>query len=484
MPAQPGRLADGALGRLHGERVARAAAVVVEVDPAGEVLVEHRPRLPRRRRGRSRGRPAGRRRCPRSGRRRRARSARPSPPRPAPRAPGRAAGRGARSSGRACRACRRAAADGRAARRGAVRSRSSRSSYASISRMEERAASLRRAAPEDARARAGRGARCGGRRGASCRAGRGLLAEVSPSPGRRGRCRGARRGPRGRGTRRGSSGRPGSPLRRAARRSRARRRSRRAYARHHRSRRDDADHLAGADRLARARRTARGRRRRASACTSFSIFIASTMQITWPAATESPSATSTESTVPCIGLTTASRPPAPAALAGRARRAAARPSSAQGGSGTSSRDVEAAAVELDGRHALPEPAVRGCRLPLLPHATTAAACSASCSDSTTPWHVPPSTKHGWREQRAVEAEQRRHAADLELVERAQHPAPRVLAVDAVHDQLRDHRVVERRDLRAVLHARVDAHARAPPARGSPRSVPGVGQEAAWTGPPR
>src|SRR3954462_3510781 len=46
------------------------------------------------------------------------------------------------------------------------------------------------------------------------------------------------------------------------------------------------------------------------ACTSFSIFIASTMQTTWPAATSSPSATSTARTVPCIGLTTASLPPA------------------------------------------------------------------------------------------------------------------------------------------------------------------------------
>ena len=33
------------------------------------------------------------------------------------------------------------------------------------------------------------------------------------------------------------------------------------------------------------------------------------------------------------------------------------------------------------------------------------------------------------EERAMEAEQRRHALDHELVERAQHPAPRVLAVD-------------------------------------------------------
>ena len=38
------------------------------------------------------------------------------------------------------------------------------------------------------------------------------------------------------------------------------------------------------------------------ACTSFSIFIASITASTWPAVTVSPSATSTASTVPCIGV--------------------------------------------------------------------------------------------------------------------------------------------------------------------------------------
>ena len=56
----------------------------------------------------------------------------------------------------------------------------------------------------------------------------------------------------------------------------------------------------------------------------------------------------------------------------------------------------------------------------------------------------------------MEAEQRRRAADLELVERAQHPHPGVLAVDAVDDQLGDHRVVETADLGAGHDARVDA----------------------------
>jgi hypothetical protein len=41
----------------------------------------------------------------------------------------------------------------------------------------------------------------------------------------------------------------------------------------------------------------------------------------------------------------------------------------------------------------------------------------------------------------VEAEQRFRACDHEFVERAKHPHARVLAVDAVHDELRDHRVV-------------------------------------------
>ena len=43
----------------------------------------------------------------------------------------------------------------------------------------------------------------------------------------------------------------------------------------------------------------------------------------------------------------------------------------------------------------------------------------------------------------MEPEQRLDAADLELAERAQHATPRRLAVGVVHDQLRDHRVVER-----------------------------------------
>ena len=58
----------------------------------------------------------------------------------------------------------------------------------------------------------------------------------------------------------------------------------------------------------------------------------------------------------------------------------------------------------------------------------------------------------------MEAEQGRHASDLELVERAQHPHAGVLAVDAVDDQLRDHRVVEAGDLGAGDDPGIDAYA--------------------------
>src|SRR5256885_7967475 len=46
------------------------------------------------------------------------------------------------------------------------------------------------------------------------------------------------------------------------------------------------------------------------------------------------------------------------------------------------------------------------------------------------------------EQRAVEAEERRHSTDLVLAQRAQHPVARVLAVGAVNAELCDQGVVE------------------------------------------
>ena len=132
-----------------------------------------------------------------------------------------------------------------------------------------------------------------------------------------------------------------------------------------------ADHLAGRDRLAGDDRQLARRRRRGGACTSFSIFIASTTQSTWPAATSSPSATSTASTVPCIGLTTASSPasrPRRRAPRSRRARASARPRRL----GLDERDVEAAAVELDHARRARATARRRrptARLPLS-HATT------------------------------------------------------------------------------------------------------------------
>ena len=81
------------------------------------------------------------------------------------------------------------------------------------------------------------------------------------------------------------------------------------------------------------------------------------------------------------------------------------------------------------------------------------------------------------EERPVEPDERLHARDLELHERTKHPAPCVLAIDVVHDELRHHRVVQRGDLGAGVHARVDAHAR-PCRRPVGRDPPRARQEAA------
>src|SRR5688572_4480976 len=81
------------------------------------------------------------------------------------------------------------------------------------------------------------------------------------------------------------------------------------------------------------------------------------------------------------------------------------------------------------------------------------------------------------EQCPVEAEQRRHACDLVLVERPQHAAPGVLSIDAVDAELRDERIVEADDFPPRVDAGVDAYARAgrlPVAR----DPPGRGQKAA------
>src|SRR5438270_4510507 len=83
---------------------------------------------------------------------------------------------------------------------------------------------------------------------------------------------------------------------------------------------------------------------------------------------------------------------------------------------------------------------------------------------------------GMLEQRPVETEQRRDAADLVLVERAQHPPPSVLAVDAVDDELRDQRVVQVDDLTARRNPRVDSDARTPRLAVA-RDPPWTGQQA-------
>ena len=58
----------------------------------------------------------------------------------------------------------------------------------------------------------------------------------------------------------------------------------------------------------------------------------------------------------------------------------------------------------------------------------------------------------------MEREQRLQAVDLVLAERPQHPPGRLVAVDVPDDQLGDHRVVHRRDLRPWADAGVDADA--------------------------
>ena len=73
------------------------------------------------------------------------------------------------------------------------------------------------------------------------------------------------------------------------------------------------------------------------------------------------------------------------------------------------------------------------------------------------------------EKGTMEAQQRGWAIDHELLERAEHPQAGAVPVDVVDDELRDHRVVERRDLVAGADPRVDPDSRAAglPIRGDP-----------------
>ena len=162
------------------------------------------------------------------------------------------------------------------------------------------------------------------------------------------------------------------------------------------------------------------------------------------------------STVPCIGETTASLP-APAAPA-RARSRRRRASSRHGGSGSSSRTSKRrpSTSTVRARSIAPPAAMRTGRSRPAVELRRPRGELVRLDEPVAGLALDEALV---REQRLVEAEQRLRALDHELVERAQHPPPRVLAVDAVHDELRDHRVVERRRPR------------------SPRATPGVDADA-------
>ena len=192
----------------------------------------------------------------------------------------------------------------------------------------------------------------GGRR-AGCACGSAAAARAgAPSARSRARCRRRRRAPRGRGTRRGSS----VSTRLAVARERlrvldARRRSRRAYASSPPCATTQITCPVVTGSPGRDRQPRR-RRRRGARTISFSIFIASTMQITCPAvdrvALRDPDRQ--HRALHRADDRVARRAAAPPRRRARSRRR--RASSAHGGSGTSTRDLEAAAVELDGGDAL------------------------------------------------------------------------------------------------------------------------------------
>ena len=187
---------------------------------------------------------------------------------------------------------------------------------------------------------------------------------------------------------------------------------------------------------------------------SFSIFIASTTQMTWPSRTSSPSPTSTASTVPCIGLTTASRAaacrpavPGPLAAAPRELRV--------GRLRSEDRRPRSAGRPARRRRAPPGPQ------PPIPLARRGASLRGLLRDRL---DEPEARLAGDEarvvEERAVEAHERRDALDRVLAERAQHPPARPLAVGVPDDDLGDERVVEPDDLRALRDPAVDPHPRA------------------------
>ena len=241
---------------------------------------------------------------PRTGRRRCATTARPTPARARHAAPRRAGGRSARSTDRACRGCRRGRADGRPRRRPSSTPR--RSSYVSNSVRVTRVSPGLEAAVK-ARSRGCRlPVRSPDEQQAPVRDRRDLLAQVllhlvgetaagervarpeaavldeepvvDPARGCGERLVVLAREVRAEGPR---LRQPSSCVTRQI-----------TWPGRHRLARLDGEAGDGA---------ARGE------VISFSIFIASTTQTTWPAATSSPSLTSTARTVPCMGVTIASR---------------------------------------------------------------------------------------------------------------------------------------------------------------------------------
>ena len=217
---------------------------------------------------------------------------------------------------------------------------------------------------------------------------------------------------------------------------------------------DHADRLAGGDGVAGCDRDGARRRRRRVRPPRSPSSSPRRCRGRRPASTVSPSATFTSSTVPCIGLTTAPEPP-PAPPTPRARAGGARARGSRG-SRTSTftctrRPSTSATVDALGRRAVERRRDRR-----LARELARSRCEELRLDEAVAGLAV--DEAGVLEQRAVEADERSDAADLELAERAEHAAARGLAVRVVDDQLRDHRVVQRADLGARSDAGVDANA--------------------------
>ena len=282
---------------------------------------------PTARRARSRRPRAGRRGCRRSGRRRRASIARPSRPRPARTPRRRAAGRTWRSSGRACRACRR----GRAGDRQASRRCRARGRVSVVVPLELEPADARPRFPWCGRrtraARRGRAARPGGRRGseraaAACaRLADALSARLlSVDPSTASCAQSPRYSIRIQVSTRLAVAASGSAC------------ATDVSAQRGLVVQDEADHLPARDRVPGCDRQAGDPPGAVGDDLVLHLHRLDDAD-DLPVSISSPSATSTFSTVPCIGVTTASLPAPPGPWAARSRRR--RASSAQGGSGSS-----------------------------------------------------------------------------------------------------------------------------------------------------